>query len=121
MGNVSNNSKTTVKVPTNLGAIPTSLDSLMELKSDTKVQAKVIAPSTSDLAIAGSMHSFSGDVCHSLGDQSLGALVEEINPFFQLDVDTMTVKTMKEELIRLKVELTSSYKKDQLRVNNRKD
>jgi hypothetical protein len=94
----------------------TNLDFLMGLKSDTKVQAKAVVPSTSGLAIAGSMHSLSGGVCHSLGDQSLGTLVEEINPFLNFDVDAMTVKTMKDELHRLKVELTSSYKKDQLKV-----
>ncbi len=98
---------------------PMDDSTLNELGDDTathKVQAKVVVSSTSGLAIAGSMHSLTGGVCLSLGDQSLGTSVEEINPFFQLDVDTMTVKTMKDELIRLKVELTSSYKKNQLKV-----
>jgi len=40
----------------------------------------------------------------------LGTLVEERNPLFQLDVDTRTVKTMKEELVRFKVEFPGSYK-----------
>ena len=88
----------------------------MELKSDTKVHAQVVAPSTTGLAIAGSMRSLSGGVCHSLGDQSLGTSGEEINPFLQLDVDSITIKTMNEELTRLKVEYTTSSKKDQLKV-----
>ena len=80
-----------------LGAIPTNIDPLMELKSDTKVHAQVVAPSISGLAIAGSVRSIAGGVCHSLGDQSLGTSGEEINPFLQLDIDSMTIKTMKEE------------------------
>jgi len=51
-------SKATAMVPTTLGAIPTNIDPLMELKSDTEVHAQVVvAPSTSGLAIAGSMRS----------------------------------------------------------------
>ena len=92
-----------------------TLNVLGDDTSTHKVQAKVVVPSTSGLAKSGSMHSLSGSVCHSIDDQFLGTSVEEINPFFQLDVDTMTVKTMREELIRLKVELSSSYKKDQLK------
>jgi hypothetical protein len=46
----------------------------------------------------------------------LGTSGEEINPFLQLDVDSMTIKTMNEELTRLKVEYTTSSKKDQLKV-----
>jgi len=46
----------------------------------------------------------------------LGTLGEEINPFLQLDIDSMTIKTMTEEFTRLKVEYTTSSKKDQLKV-----
>jgi len=99
-----------------LGAIPTNIDPLMELKSDTEVHAQVVAPSISGLAIAGSVRSIAGGVCHSLGDQSLGTSGEEINPFLQLDIDSITIKTMKDELTRLKVEYTPSSKKDQLKV-----
>ena len=48
------------------------------LKSDAEVHAQVVAPSTTGLAIAGSMYSLSGGVCHSLGDQSLGTLGDEM-------------------------------------------
>ena len=75
--NVHNNFKDTLKMPTNLGATPSKLevtpidtfhdkpvdqDPLMELKSDTKVYAKFIAPSISCFAMTGSMHSLSGGV-----------------------------------------------------------
>lgn len=105
-----------LSVPTGGGTPSTNIDPLMELKSDTEVHAQVVVPSTSGLAIAGSVRSLSGGVCHSLGDQSLGTSGEEINPFLQLDVDSMTIKTMKEELTRLKVEYTPSSKKDQLKI-----
>ncbi len=85
------------------------------LKSDAEVHARVIAPSTTGLAIAGSTYSLSGGVCHSLGDQSLGTLGDEIDPFFQLDVDSLAIMAIKEELDRLEVEYTSA-KKDQLKV-----
>jgi hypothetical protein len=85
------------------------------LKSDAEVHAQVVAPSTTGLAIAGSMYSLSGGVCHSLGDQSLGTLGDEIDPFFQLDVDSLTIMAIKEELDRLEIEYTSA-KKDELKV-----
>jgi hypothetical protein len=97
---------------------PVGADPLIkQSKSNTtKVHVKFIAPRTTGLVIAGIMHSLSGGVCHSLGDQSLGTSVEEINLFFQLDVDTMAVKIMKEEVVRLKDEFSGSYKNDQLKV-----
>ena len=86
----------------------------IDSNSTTQVQVKVFAHHTSGLAIAGSMHSLPGGVCHSIGDQSLGTLMEDIDPFIQLDVDTITVKTMHEELVRLDVHYTGNKNKDQL-------
>ena len=45
----------------------------------------------------------------------MGVSADEIDPFFQLDVDSLTIMAIKEELGRLEVEYTS-VKKDQLKV-----
>jgi len=46
-------------------------------------------------------------------------LGDEIDPFFQLDVDSLTIMAIKEELDRLEVGYTSA-KKDQLKVQLKK-
>lgn len=110
------NSKQTSKKHRSDGFQDSISQPLIDSNSTTQVQVKVFAHHTSGLAIAGSMHSLPGGVCHSIRDQSLGTLMEDIEPFIQLDVDTITVKTMHEELVRLYVHYAGNKNKDQLKL-----
>jgi hypothetical protein len=71
---------------------------------DTVVPTKenVIECPIGGIADADRKHSLPEGVCHSIGDQSPGTLVESINPFGFPDVILIKVKTFKIKLSKLK-------------------